>query len=160
MPTAPFKPEDRIRVFFSLCRFKLFHQNCDYVACYGQPAMSNDGWIINLPASDFFEGPYQSLPFETELKATVVQEQSVIKQPLAKYISHESYEEDWSKKALLSDIPNYHHADFFRDVATVLVQHHQPSLALCFIKVARELRPKGPLICKMFDELTEKCKQP
>jgi hypothetical protein len=160
MPTVPTKPEDRIRTFLSFCRFKLFHQDCDYVACYGQPAMTEDGWIINLPALDFFEGAYQSLPFEVELSATWVQEQSIIKQPFAKYISTEAFEENWSKKAHAAGMPNYCHADFFRDAASMLINHDQPSLALCFIQVAHDLRPKGPLICKMFDELTEKCKHP
>jgi hypothetical protein len=160
MHSASSNPENRVGVFFSLCRFKFFHQSGDYIACYGQPAVSEDGWIINLPAPDFFEGDYRSLPFESELSASWVHEQAIVKQPLAKYIAPETLDKDWPGRANLAGTPNYSHADFFRDIASILTKHNQLSLALCFIQVARELRPEGPLICKMFDELTEKCKQP
>ena len=120
--------------------------------------MSEDGWIINLPAADFFEGDYRSLPFETELSASWLQEQVIVKKPLAKYISPNSSGENWSKQAHTAGMPNYYHADFFRDVASLLINYDQLSLALCFIKVARELRPKGPLICQMFDDLSKQGK--
>lgn len=159
MPSAPTNLENRVRLLFSLYRFKLFHKNGDYIACYGQPAVSEDGWIINLPAPDFFEGDYQSLPFETELSATMVHKKSIIKQPLAKYISRETYEEDWRNKAIAAGMPKYFHPDLFRDVASILSNQNQPSLAICFITAARELRPKGPVICKMFEELTKQCER-
>jgi len=158
MPSTPTNLENRVRLLFSIYRFKLFHQNGDYIACYGQPAVSEDSWIINLPAPDFFEGDYRTLPFESELSASWVHEQVIIKQPLAKYIAQQTLEKGWPARANLTGTLNYSHADLFRDVSSILIKHNQLSLARCFIQVARELRPNGPLICKMFDELTEKCK--
>ena len=155
MPSAAIKAEKRVKASLSLSQFKLFHQNADYIACYGQPAMSEDGWIINLPASDFFEGSYQTLPFETYLSATLLQEQSIVKQPLAKCISPEPCKEDWLAKIKSSGMTNYFHADCFRDVASMLINYNQHSLALCFIKTARELRPAGTLIRKIHDELAQ-----
>lgn len=157
MSQAPPKLEERVKTFFSLYRFKLFHQAGDYVACYGEPAMADDGWIINLPASYFFKDDYQSLPFETDLIAGQVQAQSIINQPLDNYVSLNESGASWTSKASALGIPNYAAADLFRDIASLLISYNQRNLALSFIKVAHDLRPEGPVIKEMLAGLTSKC---
>jgi hypothetical protein len=157
MPSGLPSLEDRVRALFSIDQIKIFHQCGDYVACYGDPAMADDGWVINLPASEFFEGAYHSLPFEVQLNASWAQARSIVRQPLSRCISLSPSEASWSSKASSIGMPNYFHADLFRDVAILLNDHNQPSLAFRFIKVARDLRPSGPLICKLYEDILATC---
>ena len=155
MPMTPPKIEDRVAQLFSIHMFKLFHQNSDYVALFGEPTMADDGWIINLPASHVFEGDYHSLPFDVELQATWVNAQSTVKQPLANFISLTSPPASWDNKAASLGIANYGRPDLFRDLSSILINAKQPVLALSFIQVAHQLRPTGPLIREMLHKLTE-----
>lgn len=155
MPLTPPKIEDRVAQLFSIHKCKLFHQDSDYVALFGEPAMADDGWIINLPASHVLEGDYHSLPFNVDLQATWVNSQSTVKQPLANYISLTSSPTSWTDKAASMGIATYGHPDLFRDLSSILISAKQPVLALSFIQVAHQLRPSGPVICEMLHNLTE-----
>ena len=155
MPLTPPTIEDRLAKLFSIHMFKLFHQNSDYVALFGEPGMADDDWMINLPASHVFEGDYHSLPFDVELQATWVNAQSTVKQPLANFISLTSPPASWDNKAASLGIANYGKPDLFRDLSSILISAKQPALALSFIQVAHQLRPTGPVIRKMLHYLTE-----
>jgi hypothetical protein len=152
---TPAKIENRVAQLFSIHKFKLFHQDSDYVALFGEPAMADDGWIINLPTSHVFEGEYHSLPFDVELQATWVNAQSTVIQPLANFISLTSSPASWDEKAANLGIVNYGKPDLFRDLSSILISAKQPVLALSFIQVAHQLRPTGPVIRKMLHKLTE-----
>lgn len=161
MPASPPKTEERVKALFSLCRFKLFHQGGDYVACFGEPSMADDGWIINLPASSFFEGNFQSLPFDTDLSASWVKAQAIIREPLSNYISPSPSGLSWVSKTTMLGIPSpglpiYETADLFRDIATILKDRNQFTLALPFIQAAYDLR-KGPVITQILADLTKIC---
>jgi hypothetical protein len=158
MPPALPKPEQRVKKFFAISKLKLFRNDADYVACYGQPALAEDGWIINLPASYFFEGDYRSLPFGEEFHATWAHAQAAIKKPLANYIHLHAYSNTWKDKVSEAGMPNYQYADMFRDISAILVENGQPNLAFCFIKIARDLRPEGPVIYQMLIDLESICK--
>jgi len=155
MPMTPPKIEDRVAQLFSIHMLKLFHQNSDYIALFGEPTMADDGWIINLPATHVFEGDYHSLPFDVELQATWVNAQSTVKQPLANFISLTSSPTSWSARAASLGIANYGRPDLFRDLSSILIKAKQPVLAHSFIQVAHQLRPSGPVICQMLHKLTE-----
>jgi hypothetical protein len=155
MPLTPVKIDERVAQLFSIHKFKLFHQNSDYVALFGEPAMAEDSWIINLPASHVFEGDYHSLPFDVELQATWANAQSLVKQPLANFISLTSSPASWDEKAANLGIANYGKPDLFRDLSSILISAKQPVLALSFIQIAHQLRPTGPVIRKMLNKLTE-----
>ncbi|QVL52584.1 MAG: hypothetical protein KFB97_14520 [Cyanobium sp. M30B3] len=159
MPLTTAKIEDRVAQLFSIHKFKLFHQISDYVALFGEPAMAEDGWIINLPASHVFEGDYHSLPFDVELQATWVNAQSTVKQPLANYISLTSSPTSWSVKAASLGIANYGRPDLFRDLSSILIIAKQPVPALSFIQVAHQLRPSGPAIREKLRKLTKQVAQ-
>jgi hypothetical protein len=115
--------------------------------------MSDDGWIINLPAQQVFQANYHSLPFEVELNADWVNEQVPLKQPLAGYITNSTSSNGWSEKASALRMPNYALADLFRDISSLLIKHSNPLLAFEFIKEAHRLRPNGPAINMILDEL-------
>jgi hypothetical protein len=155
MPLTPAKIEDRVARLFCIHKFKLFHKDSDYVALFGEPAMADDGWIINLPASHLFEGDYHSLPFDVELQATWVNSQSTVKQPLANCISLTSSPISWGDITASMGIANYGRPDLFRDLSSILTSAKQPVLALAFIQVAHHLRPSGPAIREMLQKLTE-----
>jgi hypothetical protein len=147
---------NRVALLFSIHRIKLFCNDGDFVAIFGEPAMASDGWIINLPAPHLFVGDYRSLPFDVDLQAGFVQAQSALKQPLASFVSLRPSEMDWEAKVAMLGIDNYELPDLFRDISSILISDDQPELAFAFIQVARELRPDGPLIRQMFDGLAEK----
>jgi hypothetical protein len=155
MPLTPPKIEDRVAQLFSIHKFKLFHQDSDYVALFGEPAMADDGWIINLPASYVFEGDFHSLPFDVDLQATWANAQSTVKQPLANFISLTFSPTPWDDKAAITGMATYERPDLFRDLTSILISAKQPVLALSFIQVAHQLRPSGPVICEMLRKLTE-----
>jgi hypothetical protein len=155
MPLTPAKIEDRVVQLFSIHKFKLFHQDSDFVALFGEPAIADDGWIINLPASHVFEGDYHSLPFDVELQAAWVNAQSTVQQPLANFISLASSSTSWDDKAASLGITNYGRPDLFRDLSSILNNAKQPVLALSFIQIAHQLRPTGPLIREMVHKLTK-----
>jgi hypothetical protein len=158
-PQTPPIAEERVAQLFSIHKFKLFHQNSDYVALFGEPAMAGDGWIINLPASHVFEGDYHSLPFDVELQATWVNAQSTVKQPLANFISIASSFVSWDAKAANLKIPNYGKPALFYDLSSIFTNASQPALALSFIQVAHQLRPSGPIIRAMFHKLSQQVGQ-
>jgi len=140
-------------MLFFIHQFKLFRQDGDYVACFGEPAATDDGWILNLPASHVFEGDYHSLPFETNLDATWAHSKALVKNPLSNYLRHSHSNSPWTTKVTNAGIPNYQYADLFRDTASIFIDADQFILALAFIEKAHELRPNGPLIIKMRDNL-------
>ncbi len=151
--TSP-KIKDRISPLFSIHKLRLFHQHGDYVACFGEPAMADDGWVINLPAANFFTGDYHNLPFDVDIQAAWAHAQTAIMQPLASYISVKPSSAPWESKAAALGIPNYGHADLFRDLSSLLISHNQSGLALSFIQVAHQLRPDGPAIRQLLSQLT------
>ncbi len=150
------KVEERVLTFFSLQRCKLFRRETDYVAFYGDPAMSDDGWIINLPAQQVFQINYHSLPFEIELNVSWVNEQVPLNQPLADYIANSISSISWAEKASTLGMPNYALADLFRDISLLLSKHSHPLLAFEFIKEAHRLRPNGPAINIILDGLKDR----
>lgn len=145
----------RVASFLSVNKLKIFHQNGDYVALFGEPPMADDGWIINLPATHVFAGDYHSLPFDVELQATWAHAQSTVRQPLATYISFTSPGESWDTKVAALGMPAYEPADLFRDFSSILINQNQPVLALSFINAAHQLRPGGPIIRQMLNSLTQ-----
>lgn len=146
--------ETRVSNFFSVCQLKLFRLlDEDYVALFGEPAMAEDNWIINLPAAYFFQGSYKSLPFETLLNSRWAQTQSTIQKPLADYTLASPSASTWQDKRISLQLPSYERADLFRDVATILINADQPILALHFIRLAHNLRPEGPIINQMLNAL-------
>ena len=157
MPPASLTLPARVKEFFSVYQFKLFHQDGDYVACFGEPATTDDGWILNLPASHVFEGDYHSLPFETYLNATWAHTQVMVRDPLSNYLCHNNANVPWATKAANAGIEQYQHADLFRDAASVFSNAEQNILALAFIEKAHSLRPNGPLIIKMREKLRATC---
>lgn len=147
------KSRDRVSHLLCLNKFKLFYDDGGFVACYGEPAMAEDGWIINLPAGEFFKDDYQFLPFEIELQASWVHAKSTVNQPLASYISAALPSTSWRSRAaaIASELgaSTYGVPDLFRDISSKLVAESQPLLALPFIKIAHQLRPDGPAINKL-----------
>jgi len=157
VPPTPLNLQAKVKALFSIHQFKLFHRDGDYVAFYGEPSATDDGWIINLPASQVFEGDYHALRFETDLDAIWVQTQAQVKAPLAAYLCRNSPATHWATKLANAGVPNYQHADIFRDIASVLIDAGQHHLALEFIKKAHSLRPTGPVILQMLNDLQTKC---
>jgi hypothetical protein len=156
MPPAPLKPAALVKELLSIHQFKLFHQDGDYVACFGEPSATDDRWILNLPASHVFEEDYHALPFETVLDAFWVHKQSLVKDPLSDYLCHNGPGIPWANRVANAGIV-YQHADLFRDAASVFSNSGQYDLALDFIKKAHDLRPNGPAILKILDDLQAKC---
>lgn len=129
-----------------ISQVRLFWDQEWKVALFGQPAQSEDGWIINLPAAELFVGEYASLPTESLLAAEWVQERAAIKEPLAGLIGSDV--EGYSWQAMAPKFKNrlYEYADLFRDLALACEEAGSMSLALSFMQKAMELRPKGPAI--------------
>lgn len=163
LPLMSSQTQDRVSSLFTLNKFKLFSNDGDFVACYGKPAMAEDGWIINLPAENVFKDDYHCLPFEVELQATWVHAQSTVNQSLARYISVAPSSTSWSSKAaaIASElgVSIYGIPDLFRDISSILIAESQPVLALPFIKTAHQLRPNGPAILKLMKNVEKRAAQ-
>ena len=157
MPAASLNPSDKTKELFSIQRLKLFYQDGDYIACFGGPSSSPDGWIINLPASHVFDGDFHALPYEIELNAMWAHTQARIRHPLSRYLRQDGPEISWEAKASHAGFPDYQHADLFRDVACVFRDSEQNHLALEFITKAHDLRPSGQLINIILHDLRLKC---
>jgi len=159
-----FQAQDRVSALLSLNKFKLFSKDGDFVACYGEPAMAEDGWIINLPAGEFFKDDYHCLPFEVELQASWAHAKSTVHQPLANYISAAPPSTSWRSRAaaIASELgaSTYRVPDLFRDISSMLVAESHPLLALPFIKTAHQLRPDGPAIQKLMKNIERQVFQP
>jgi hypothetical protein len=135
-----------------ISQVRLFWDQEWQVALFGQPAQSEDGWIINLPAAELFVGEFSSLPTDTLLAAEWVQETVPVKGPLADLIGPDIEGYSWHARAPKFKNRSYEYADLFRDLALACEEAGSMPLALAFMQKAMELKPKGPAIKAMVRE--------
>jgi hypothetical protein len=135
-----------------ISQVRLFWDQDWQVALFGQPAQSEDGWIINLPAAELFAGEFSSLPTDTLLAAEWVQETVPMKDPFADLISPDIEGYSWHARAPKFKNRSYEYADLFRDLALACEEAGSMPLALAFMQKAMELKPKGPAIKAMVRE--------
>lgn len=129
-----------------ISQVKIYWDQQWQVALFGQPAQSEDGWIINIPASELFIGEYSSLPTETLLGAEWAQARVAMKDPLATLTGPDLGEYSWQEIAPKFKNRSYEHADLFRDLALECEEAGSMPLAQLFMQKAMGLAPKGPKV--------------
>ncbi len=125
---------------------KLFFDQQWQVALFGEPAQSQDGWIINLPADELFAGDYSSLPAEVLLAGDWVQARAAMKGPLAELVCQVVPSDSWEVRVAQANFDTYQYADLFRDLGLECEETGSLPMAYRFMQKAAELRPEGPYI--------------
>jgi hypothetical protein len=132
-----------VKSFLFFTQVKLFFDQQWQVALFGEPAQSQDGWIINLLADQVFVGDYSSLPTDVLLAADWVQARAAMKDPLAELVCHEAPRESWAERLAPLPVKSYGPADLFRDFGLECEREGSLPLAISFMQKAHELRPGG-----------------
>jgi hypothetical protein len=141
-----------LKALACVTHIKIFQDQGWQVALFGQPALSEDGWIINLPADEFFASDYSSLPAESLLEVDFVLERVPMKDPLPQLIGSDVEGYSWRARAPRLKKRKYKMPALFRDLAIECERDGCNALALRFMQKALELQPEGALLREKVDQ--------